>query len=143
MSKKATNFPYRLALKLDKDQSGYGRAALAAAVVRLGKRPDGPPEWVGEGATLPPLPMVPSEVSVVVYSRPEDMLEPMPLDRAEQRLAEVLATLPQGIRIHRVQWDATSYQKWRRGRRVADSHQARAEWAGEQLEWAIGAVSAL
>ena len=121
-------------MKLDRaDQDSpalYGKGALAGAVFRL---PKGKLERTGTGS-LPDEFLTgdgPSEVRVVVYERSEDMLEAMTLEQFEERLKDVMGSLPAGCLLLRVPFDRPAYEAWRAQRSLADGNETRASWAAE------------
>lgn len=126
---------YRLALKLALSSAPDGRkaeqkAALGWAVFKL----NGKEEQTTGGNMLPydAIEEGPGECRVVVYDKPENMLEPMPLAQHEERMRVVLATLPEDCTVVRVPFDAAGYHAWRESVGRKDTHECRAEWANHQ-----------
>lgn len=120
---------YRLALKLDNankplDGRPASGGAIGWAVIRLGQ-----PKTAG----VDQLPYDdlggPGEARVVVYDRPDDMFEPMPLADYEQRIKVVIGTLPDDCVVTRVPFCRVEFLKWLEKNTQPDSHQARANWA--------------
>ncbi|MDR2837769.1 MAG: hypothetical protein LBV49_04255 [Azonexus sp.] len=119
---------YRLALKLALETKPSGEVgshgALGWAVLRLA---DKPAQFSGQGALPVDLLDGPVEVRAILYENPQEMHDPMPLAAQQERLSQIMKTLPDGCTLVRVLFDGAAYTKWRGER--PDTSAMRSEWA--------------
>ena len=119
---------YRLALKLGVAEAPSGKKPESTAYVSWALIRLSPPIDTGSGQLPYDALQGPGEACIVVYDRPEDMCEPMPLEKFEERLNVFLCTLPKDCTPVLMRFDKAAFAAWLK-KGVSDSHEARAEWA--------------
>ncbi|WP_424195579.1 hypothetical protein ACMYR3_06295 [Ampullimonas aquatilis] len=124
---------YRLGIKIGPGHRDDGQpsseVAIGWAMMRLGQPK---PVFSAGSQSLPTDEMDRldvCDVAVIQYANPADMLEPMPIEDYQKKVAQLTAQIPARTRLVWVPFNQSAYTDWLKTERLEDTHQSRARWA--------------